>query len=153
MSSLYRPSADGIRQVFALSRVEAEKLPLLPTIAVISITSPERPPANIGDFSHVLRLSFFDVDFLNPDLPERARDKLHQAFTMEHSAAIRSFVEGLPVGIATVVVHCEGGYSRSCAVSLALHHLYGYHVSHQHLGDANPSIFRIMTSAAPKGYR
>lgn len=109
LGKLYRPPADGTRQVFALSRSDAERLPLLPSIAVISITAPERPPANIGDFGYVLRLSFADVDFLNPDLSEKARGKLVHAFAVEHGNDIRSFIDALPDEVASVVVHCEGG--------------------------------------------
>ncbi|CAM5495925.1 hypothetical protein AFAE65S_03680 [Alcaligenes phenolicus] len=144
LHKLYRPPTDGTRQVFALSRPDAEKLPLLPSIAVISITAPERPPAAIGDFAHVLRLSFADVDFLNPDLSERARGKLAHAFTEEQAEAIRSFVEALPDEICSLVIHCEGGYSRSCAVAVALHQLYGYQVELAHLTDANRSIVRVL---------
>ncbi|MHA6829377.1 hypothetical protein ACQUJV_24640 [Ralstonia pseudosolanacearum] len=144
LGKLYRPLADGARQVFALSRSDAERLPLLPSIAVISITAPERPPATIGDFAHVLRLSFADVDFLNPDLSGKARGKLAHAFTDEHGQAIRSFVEALPGNISSIVIHCEGGFSRSCAVAIALHRLYGYRVELQHLSKANPSIVRMM---------
>jgi len=142
---LYKPPPGGIRQVFALSRAEAEKLPQLPSIAVISITAPERPPANIGNFVHMLRLSFADVDFLNPNLSNKARSNLAHAFTAEHGYAIRSFVEALPDEITAVVVHCEGGFSRSCAVAVALHRLYGYQAEPQHLSKANPSIVRVMT--------
>jgi predicted protein tyrosine phosphatase len=127
-----------------LSRPDAEKLPVLPSIAVISITAPERPPAAIGDFAHVLRLSFADVDFLNPDLSERARGKLAHAFTEEQAEAIRSFVEALPDEICSLVIHCEGGYSRSCAIALALHQLYGYQVELAHLTEANRSIVRVL---------
>ncbi|MFV8593240.1 hypothetical protein ACNRBS_01205 [Ralstonia pseudosolanacearum] len=141
---LYKPSADGTRQVFALSRADAEKLPELPSIAIISITAPERPPANIGDFAHVLRLSFADVDFLNPNLSDKARGKLAHAFTEEHGQAVRSFVEALPGDISSIVVHCEGGFSRSCAVAIALHRLYRYRVELQHLSKANASIVRMM---------
>lgn len=144
VGKLYRPPADGSRQVFALSRADAEKLPQLPSIAVISITAPERPPADIRGFAHVLRLSFADVDFLNPDLSDRARAKLDHVFTHDHSQAIRSFVEALPNEAVSLVIHCEGGYSRSCAVALALHRLFGYHAQLQHLTDANPSIVRVM---------
>lgn len=112
LGNLYRPSADGTRQVFALSRAEAERLPRLPTIAVISITAPERPPANLDGFTHLLHLSFADVDFFNPDLSEKARGKLEHAFTVEQGEAIIAFVEALPDEISTVVIHCEGGYSR-----------------------------------------
>lgn len=145
LGKLYRPPADGARQVFALSRSGAERLPPLPSIAVISLTAPERPPANIGRFIHALRLSFADVDFLNPDLSDKARGKLAHAFTEEHGRAIRSFVEALPGDISSVVVHCEGGFSRSCAVAIALHRLYGYQAELRHFSKANPSIVRVMT--------
>lgn len=144
LGRLHRPPADGIRQVFALSRAHAEKLPQLPSIAVISITAPERPPARLGDFAHVLCLSFADVDFLNPHLSERARNKLEHAFSEAQAEAIRAFVSELPDAIKSVVVHCEGGYSRSCAVVVSLHRLYGYHVDAQHLSNANQSIVRMM---------
>ncbi|CAJ0783983.1 hypothetical protein [Ralstonia chuxiongensis] len=145
LSKLYRPPADGRRQVFALSRADAEKLPELESIAVISVTAPERPPASIAGFAHVLRLSFADVDFLNPGLSARAKEKLPHAFTVEHGSAIRTFVETLPPEIASVVVHCEGGYSRSCAIAVALHQLYGYHAELPLLSQANPSIVRVLT--------
>ncbi|CAJ0880373.1 hypothetical protein [Ralstonia flatus] len=145
LGKLYRPPLDGVRQVFALSRTDAERLPQLPSIAVISITAPERPPANLGGFAHVLRMSFADVDFLNPNLSERARGKLAYAFTEEQGYSIRSFIESLPAEIRSVVVHCEGGYSRSCAVAVALHRLYGFHAELPHLSQANPSIVHVMT--------
>lgn len=148
LGKLYRPPADGRRQVFALSRADAERLPELPSIAIISITAPERPPANLAGFAHVLRLRFDDVDFLNPELSARAKEKLPHAFTAEHGSAIRTFVETLPPEIASVVVHCEGGYSRSPAIAVALHRLFGYHAELAHLRQANPSIVRVMTGDA-----
>jgi len=45
--------------------------------------------------------------------------------------------------IVSVVVHCEGGYSRSCAIALALHRLYGYQAEIEHLSQANSSIVRM----------
>ncbi|MGA4332470.1 hypothetical protein ACI2U6_17260 [Ralstonia nicotianae] len=148
LGKLYRPPADGRRQVFALSRADAERLPELASVAVISITAPKRPPANIAGFAYLLRLSFEDVDFLNPELSARAKEKRPHAFTAEHGSAIRTFVETLPAEIASVVVHCEGGYSRSSAIAIALHRLYGYYVELAHLRQANPSIVRVMTGDA-----
>lgn len=145
VGKLYRPPCNGTRQVFALSRLDAEKLPELSSIAVISITAPERPPANIGNFVHVLRLRFADVDFLNPELSGRARSRLADAFTEAQAQEIRAFIEALPDEIASVVVHCEGGYSRSCGVAIALHQLYGYTVAPRHLTSANLSIARTVT--------
>jgi len=141
---LYKPPADGIRQVFALSRGEAEKLPRQPSIAVICIMAPERPPASLDGFEHLLRLSFADVDSLNPNLSKRARASLVHAFTADQARAIRSFVEALPREIESIVVHCEGGYSRSCAIVVALHHLYQYRIDFQHLSQANASVICLM---------
>lgn len=115
LGRLYRAPVDGMRQVFALSRADAERLPELPSIAIISITAPERPPAHINGCTHVLRLSFADVNFLSPDLSARAREKLPYAFKAEHRAAILSFVEALPTEISSLVVHCEG--TRAQALS------------------------------------
>ncbi len=144
VSKLYRPSV-GVRQVFALSRENAERLPRLTSIAVISITAPERQVAQLDGFTHVLRLSFADVDFMNPNLSEKSTKKVTQAFTAEQARAVRQFVDCLPADITSVVVHCEGGYSRSCAIALGLHHLYGYRVEHERLTHANPSVFRVLT--------
>ncbi|GAF76260.1 unnamed protein product, partial [marine sediment metagenome] len=40
VGKLYKPLENGMRQVFALSRGDAEKLPRLPSIAVISVIAP-----------------------------------------------------------------------------------------------------------------
>ncbi|ASD80850.1 hypothetical protein QHI69_04730 [Burkholderia gladioli pv. gladioli] len=145
VGKLYRSVAGHARQVFALSRREAERLPRLPSVAVISVTAPGRAPANLDGFDHVLRLSFADVDFLKPGLSRKATENLTDAFTRRHADMICSFVECLPDEITAVVVHCEGGYSRSCAIALGLHRLYGYNVEMEHLGRANSSILYVMT--------
>lgn len=144
IGKLYRPFTDGTRQVFAISRADAEQLPPLSSVAVISITAPERPPAILDSSFPVLRLSFADVNFLDPELSARAKEKLSQAFTVADANAICSFVESLPATIFSIVVHCEGGYSRSCAVAVALHRLYGYRVDARHLTQANVSIVQLM---------
>ncbi|MCA7913254.1 hypothetical protein LGM62_40840 [Burkholderia contaminans] len=100
--------------------------------------------ASLDGFPHLLRLSFADVDFLSPSLSKKSRGKLVHAFTAEQAQAIHSFIEALPTEIVSVVVHCEGGYSRSCAIALALHRLYGYQAEIEHLSQANPSVIRLM---------
>ncbi|HDR8961652.1 hypothetical protein LGN06_20550 [Burkholderia vietnamiensis] len=99
-----------------MSRDDAEKLPRLPSLAIISITAPERPPARLDGFNHLLRLNFADVDFLKPDQSRKAKENLARAFIPEHADMIRSFTEGLPDEINAAIVHYEGGYSRSCAI-------------------------------------
>lgn len=145
IDKLYRPPRDGARQVLAVSRGVAEKLPRLESVAVISVTAPGRPLASLEGFKRVLRLSFADVDFTNPQLSARAQAKLADAFRPEQAETIREFVEGLPGEVATVVVHCEGGYSRSCAIALGLHRLYGYETETKLLGEANRSVLHAMT--------
>lgn len=46
IDKLYRPPKDGTRQVLAVSRGVAERLPRLESVAVISVTAPERPLAS-----------------------------------------------------------------------------------------------------------
>ncbi|WP_244912025.1 hypothetical protein [Burkholderia aenigmatica] len=145
---LYRPRG-GARQVFALSRADAERLPRLTSIAMISITSPDRSPANLEGFDCLLRLSFADVDFLSPHLSKRAQNKLVDAFTAEQAQTIRAFVEAVPDEIESIVVHCEGGYSRSCAIALALHFLYDFDAELERFEQANPSVVRVMIGEDP----
>lgn len=145
INKLYKPPRDGARQVLAVSRGVAEKLPRLESVAVISVTAPGRPPASLEGFRQVLRLSFADVDFLNSELSARAREKLMEAFRPEHAAMIREFIEALPGEVTTVVVHCEGGYSRSCAIALGLRRLYGYFADESQVRQANGSVLKLLT--------
>lgn len=148
IDKLYRPAltAGAERQVFAVSRVEAEQLPGLPTVAVISIVTPGRPPASLDGVEYLLRLQFEDVDFLNANLSKRAREKLPGAFTAAQARQIRSFVDGLPESVHSIVIHCEGGFSRSCAVALGLNKLYNFQVELERLEHANPSVVHILTT-------
>nr|WP_284454534.1 hypothetical protein [Cupriavidus campinensis] len=145
IDKLYKPPRDGKRQVLAVSRGVAEKLPRLESVAVISVTAPGRPLASLDGLKRVLRLSFADVDFMNPELSARTKEKLADSFRPKHEEMIREFVDALPGEVATVVVHCEGGYSRSCAIALGLHRLYGYETDTKLLGEANPSVLHTMT--------
>ncbi|MGB9983863.1 MULTISPECIES: hypothetical protein [unclassified Herbaspirillum] len=145
VARLYKAPKDGQRQAFALSRVDAERLPHLATMAVISITEPGRPLANLEGHEHVLRLSFADVDFLDGNISSRAKDKLKYAFTPEQAGRVTEFIERLPAEIASIVVHCEGGYSRSAAIVVALGMLHGYTVEPRQLTEANASIVKVMT--------
>jgi predicted protein tyrosine phosphatase len=143
IARLYHP-VPGQRQVFAVGRAEAEQLPALATVAVISITAPGKPDAKLAKFSHVLRLSFADVDFNRNDLSERARKKLSDAFRIDQARAVHQFVDELPAEIASVVVHCEGGFSRSSAIALGLSVRYGHLARVPHANAANRSILEMI---------
>lgn len=144
VAKLYRSPANRVRQVFALSRAEAERLPRLSFVAVISITAPERPLARVEGFDHLLRLSFADVDFLSPSLSRKAKEKVVYAFTPEQARLVNAFLDMLPDEVSAIVIHCEGGYSRSCAIALALHQLRGYRVEMERLSEANPFVVSVM---------
>ncbi|KGG83653.1 hypothetical protein N5F13_12040 [Comamonas thiooxydans] len=146
---LYKPP-QGQRQAIAVSRRVAEQLPPLPTVAMISITAPERAHAEVDGFTHLLRLSFEDVDHLNTDISARAKAKIKDAFTVQQAKEIHAFVQALPAEICTLIVHCEGGYSRSCAVVLSLHNIYGFCVNTGSLVQANPSVVKTMIMSASK---
>lgn len=143
VGKLYHPPNNGRRQVIAVSRELAERLPCLPNVAIVSITAPERKLAVLGEFDYVLRLSFSDVDFLNTNLPSRAKNRLNQAFTIEQAELICTFVQQLPELVCSIVIHCEGGYSRSCAVAMGLHQLFGYTTEVERLKEANPSVVKL----------
>ncbi|MDN5503799.1 MAG: hypothetical protein L0H10_08250 [Comamonas sp.] len=143
---LYKPPP-GARQAIAVSRRVAEQLPPLSTVAMISITAPERAPAEVHGFVQLLRLSFADVDFLNTEISARAKAKIKDGFTSQQAKDIHAFVQALAPAIRTVVVHCEGGYSRSSGVVLALHNVYGFAVNASSLNQANRSVVTTMEAS------
>ncbi|MEC5217772.1 hypothetical protein RCH09_002734 [Actimicrobium sp. GrIS 1.19] len=91
ISKLYRPPAVG-RQVFALSRADAQRVPALASVAMISITAADKGTAQLEGFEYLMRLSFADVDFNAKDLSARAREKLPAAFTAAQAREIVEFI-------------------------------------------------------------
>ncbi|WP_075256168.1 hypothetical protein [Herbaspirillum camelliae] len=146
VAKLYRPPTQG-RRIFALGRGDAERIPLIPGVAMISITAPEKGPAQLPEYEQLLRLSFADVDFLG-ELSARAAEKLPDAMTKEDAEGILEFVKALPQTVHTLVVHCEGGFSRSAGVVKALKELYGYEAEDTRLVQANPSVMKTLLAAA-----
>ena len=143
ISKLYRPSSTG-RQVFALSRADAERIPALPSVAMISITASDKGPAQLEGFEYLLRLSFADVDFKSKDLSARARERLPEAFKPAQASEIVDFIKALPQDVQTIVVHCEGGFSRSCAVAQFLQDRLGYKTEPERLTKANRSVYETL---------
>lgn len=148
ITALYRPKAH--RRVFALSRAEADSLPPVSGVAIISVTAPRMGLAELGDFQNVLRLSFADVDHLSPDISPRAKAKLADAFTLVQARQVIAFVEALTPDVRDLVVHCEGGFSRSCAIAKFLHEQYAYVAEEGMLRDANQSVVTLLGRAAQR---
>ncbi|MFJ3057895.1 hypothetical protein [Herbaspirillum sp. NPDC087042] len=61
---------------------------------------------------------------------------------------ILEFVKALPETVHTLVVHCEGGFSRSAGVVKALKELYGYEAEDARLVQANPSVVKTVMETA-----
>lgn len=92
-----------------LSQYKAEQIDPLPTMAVISLTSPGKPDAALQPgWAAVLRLAFHDVD---------SAEAGYAVFKQAHAAAILDFVDSLPEAITHLVVHCHAGISRSAGVA------------------------------------
>lgn len=106
-----------ISNVHFASRQHAESLAGSPTTAVISITDPGTPEANLcAQFKDVLRVSFYDAMPADEYLPA----PIPGLFDHVMARRIGEFVHELrddPDDIS-VMVHCEYGVSRSAAIAL-----------------------------------
>lgn len=106
----------AINRVFFASRQMAESLDGRPDIAVISITDPGTPEAQLSPSFHgVLRLQFFDAVPADEYLPAP-----HGLFERPMARQVSEFVQTLGAGTmpVSVLVHCEYGISRSAAIAL-----------------------------------
>jgi hypothetical protein len=83
--------------------MEAERLPYLATLAVISVAEPGLPLTNLEEDEHVFWQSFADVNFLNGNNPLRAKKKLKHAFTPGQASRMTEFIEELPAEIVSIV--------------------------------------------------
>lgn len=109
LAVIFQPMAGRARKIIAVPRGVAEELPFFNSVAIISITARDKPLATLAPFPHILRLSFADIDHLNPSASKRSLAKAADAFTPAQASDVLDFVEGLPDSINSVVVHCEGG--------------------------------------------
>jgi len=138
-----------INKVFYTSRKLAESLEGNPYMAVISITDPTTPEANLDPlFRHVLRLSFFDAvpaDEYQPALPglfDRAMARRIDSFVEEiHAASFQM----------SVMVHCEYGVSRSAAVALFVEAVSGAPLEAREFAyEANPWVLDTLQALHPE---
>lgn len=107
-------------KLYAIPRKLAENTVFDDKTAVISITAPGYPGANIKGTKNVLRLSFHDVWPMN--LPKQHVKKIYgdiKLFSEKEAENIFRFVLKHRE-LDKIVVHCEQGYSRSSAVAAAL---------------------------------
>lgn len=138
-----------ITDVFFVSRERAESFAGSPDMAVISITDPGSPPANLHPlFGPILRLAFYDAVPADEYLPA----PMPGLFDHVMARQIVDFV--LPLHVADtrlrVMVHCEYGVSRSAAVALFIEAFAGATLSAREFGcDANHWVLDRLNLVQP----
>ena len=97
-----------LKNVLFSDRTQAEAQSGLPDWAVISITAGREPAAIKKGFMDVLRIQCHDTD----------DEHSPYAFSASMAADIEKFVDDVKARGATgILVHCDGGISRSAAVA------------------------------------
>ena len=102
-----------------LSQFDAQNYEPTRREVCISVTGPTRPPAVLSDrFLAVLRVSFSDIT--EPvDRPD------HVLFNEEHAREIARFAADWR-DVDRMVVHCQGGMSRSPGIAAGLCELFAW---------------------------
>ncbi|MFI5340708.1 MAG: hypothetical protein ACHQ7N_12830 [Candidatus Methylomirabilales bacterium] len=127
-----------------MGRGAAERLRLADKYVMVSITDPGSRPAALHDPAcvAVLRLEFHDLD----ELP--GFGGAFVLFTPEMAAQVAAFVEQWRDDVSRIVVHCEAGISRSCAVASALAlYFTGDDTRERQSGCPNALVYKLMTEA------
>lgn len=108
-----------MKEVIALSQIEAERYISHKPYAIISITdcSTEKLPTFMQSqfLIGLLRLEFDDIDTYTEG---------HKLFNSKQALQILDFVESVKDEIDILVVHCLAGVSRSAGVAAAIDDLY-----------------------------
>ncbi|MFA5186524.1 MAG: hypothetical protein WC551_08625 [Patescibacteria group bacterium] len=120
-----------------------------PRQAVISITDPDTPPANIvgrQDNIAVVRSQFHDVD---PDIEARSFGH-YIAMVPAQAHLIVEFWQHYKDSVDLLAVHCEAGVSRSAAVAAACARMSGLpHTEFfQYPYFPNDHVYRLILKAA-----
>ena len=140
-----------MNRVEIMGRREIERINAWPTlVAVISITDPSvRGPcasaakiACDNNLRGLLRLTFHDLDPLtHPEIAEpgvadefRREQAGPEWMTESQAATVVSFWSALRLHVASFVVHCEAGISRSAGVAAAICALEGIDDKHCYTG-------------------
>lgn len=140
-----------MRKVFFISQSEAEKLSPVEGAAIVSITDPDKPPANLGEWEKIHRDSFYDGGYSEDTI--RA---MKSAFRKNYSSYIDSsqaenlsaFLDRLVAnGINQIFVHCYYGQSRSGAVAMYLRDKHGFTPNKQ-ITKPNKTVYDLLCNPA-----
>ncbi len=136
--------------VYFLSQFEAEKLLPIPSAGMISITDPDKPPANIVGWDNVYRDTFYDGGYSESTIAAmKSSFRLNYASCID-SAQASQLVEHLEnlvsSGVTQIFVHCYFGESRSAAIALFLCNKYGFTPSRPIL-KPNETVYELLCNS------
>lgn len=135
-----------LKYVMFTGRVTAENTPGMPDWAIISITDPQHgvPPAKLlSGWYAVHRAGFYDVPHR-----EEERGKLKVCDAQDAKDMI-AFVASVAPHVSGIMVHCEGGVSRSGAIAKWIAEAYNLPFNH-HYTRYHEDIYWLIREEAIK---
>ena len=134
-----------MQKVTFLNRAAAEQKVVTVSSAIISITQPNTSPANLqSGWYRVLPIQFDDT---NPEVIQRKERKIPRiAMTLANAMTIVKFVHQTAPNIEEMIVHCQGGISRSAAVAKWIAEAYDLPFDHDY-DLFNPYVYQLLKEA------
>lgn len=133
-----------IEQVVFVNRKTAETRPGDPWWALISISQPGDPAQLIDGWHAVHRVDFHDAD---PDrTTTRKRKEVRVVMDAKQAKEINKFVKDVAPNVRGILVHCQGGISRSAAVAKWIAELYSLQFDHSYALH-NKHVYRLLCEA------
>lgn len=132
-----------ISRTFFVSRTTAENTPGWNNWAVVSISDPETylPPVKLMQgWYAVHRVSFHDL----ADTTENRAN--YQIFDSCRADEIVSFVHAVAPHVEGIMVHCQGGVSRSAAIAKWIAEAYNLPFNHSYQ-QYNQDVYWVMYEA------
>lgn len=117
-----------VRSINFISEATAIGLKPLPATAMISITNPRETAPLVEGWEQLLRVGVADASYDERTIESYGRmwHLSSRGFpTKAHALAIRAFLDQLPPGIESLIIHCGAGVSRSGAVAKYASARYG----------------------------
>ncbi len=133
--------------VYFLSQLEAERLAPVSGAAMISITDPDKAPAQLGQWDYLLRESFYDGGYSRETIrtmKESFPFKYASYIDAEQAQRIVGFLENLiQKGVREIYVHCYYGRSHSGAVAMYLRDKYGF-TPNKEIERPNRTVYKLL---------
>ncbi len=141
----------GIRHVHFMDEKQASSMDGDATTAIISITDPDLPEAQLSEsWANILRLSFNDAEYDHALIRtyDRVADFREQHCDdpqPKHASAIHRFLESMDQqGVERLAVHCRYGRSRSAAVAKYVIESLGTTVEGGSLEEYNRTLYLLL---------